>query len=234
MADEEQKPAEGAEGASGQGRRQFLSTTGLAIGAGLAGATVAGCKEEHEEEGEGEREGEGAHEGEAGHLSAEVAPGQLDDYYGLWSGGQSGEIRILGIPSMRELKRVPVFGRDPCTGWGATDFSKQLLRGGTTGDTHHVHPSYAGGTYDGKYIFVNDKHHARLARVRVDTMECDRIVDIPNAQGTHGIFPQRHRTGYVMCNSEFQTPLPNDGRDMGDKTKYAALHTAIDGETMEV
>jgi nitrous-oxide reductase len=37
-----------------------------------------------------------------------------------------------------------------------------------------------------------------------------------------------------MCNSEFRTPLPNDGRDMTDPTKYGALHTAVNGETMEV
>lgn len=65
-------------------------------------------------------------------------------------------------------------------------------------------------------------------------MEVDKIVDIPNAQGTHGIFPQRHKTGLVLCNSEFRTPQPNDGRDMLDPSKYAAMHTAIDGETMEV
>lgn len=171
-----------------------------------------------------------AHKGQ----NIEVAPGQLDDYYGFWSGGQSGEIRVLGIPSMRELKRIPVFNRESATGWGFTDFSKKLLGGRMAGDTHHVHLSYTDGTYDGRYVYVNDKFSARLARVRIATMETDKIVEIPNSQGTHGIFPQRHKTGLVMCNSEFRTPQPNDGRDLNDPSKYAAMHTAIDGESMEV
>jgi len=207
-------------------RRKFLTGTSLA-GAGAALAALAGCKGSGGAGGSG-----GSHAASAG--GAHVAPGKLDDYYGFWSGGQSGEIRILGIPSMRELKRIPVFNRDSATGWGATDFSKALLKGKMSGDTHHVHLSYTDGTYDGRYVFVNDKSQARLARVNIKTMETDKIVDIPNAQGTHGIFPQRHKTGLVFCNSEFRTPLPNDGRDLKDPTKYAALHTAIDGETMEV
>lgn len=163
-----------------------------------------------------------------------IAPGQMDDYYGFWSGGQSGEVRILGIPSMRELKRIPVFNADAATGWGFTDWSKKLLKGRLTGDTHHVHMSYTAGTYDGRYAYVNDKASARLARIGLKMMEVDSIVEIPNAHGTHGIFPQRHKTGLVLCNSEFRPPLPNDGRDMRDPSKYAAMHTAIDGETMKV
>jgi nitrous-oxide reductase len=169
-----------------------------------------------------------------GGLSTDVPPGKLDPYYGFWSGGQSGEIRILGIPSMREIMRIPVFGRDAATGWAADDWSKQLCGGRLSGDTHHVHLSYTDGTYDGRYVYVNDKANARLARVRCDIMQVDAITDIPNSQGTHGIFPQRHKTGLVLCNAEFRIPQPNDGRDLDDPKAYGAMHTAIDGETMEV
>ncbi len=212
-------------------RRKFLTGVSMA-GSGAALGAMTGCNGGNSVVSEDKSEGDDSPKSHAS--NAEVGPGKLDDYYGFWSGGQSGEIRILGIPSMRELKRIPVFNRDAATGWGATDFSKKLLKGTQSGDTHHVHLSYDKGTYDGRYVFVNDKSQARLARVNIKTMETDKIVDIPNAQGTHGIFPQRHKTGLVFCNSEFRTPLPNDGRDLDDPKKYAALHTAIDGETMEV
>ena len=168
-----------------------------------------------------------------GTLSAVVHPGELDEYYGFWSGGHSGEIRVLGLPSGRELKRIPVFNYDAAYGWGTTNYSKSLLKGKLSGDTHHVHMSYENGTYDGKYAFVNDKAQARLARIRLDHMVTDAIAEIPNAQGTHGIFPSRHKLDAVYCNSEFRIPLPNDGRDMKDPKKYGALHTCIDARTMQ-
>lgn len=219
-------PEDGSPKDKGLARRAFIMNSAKTVAvAGLAATTLSSC-------GGKEKTQALAHAEEASLV--EVKPGALDEYYGFWSGGQSGEIRILGVPSMRELKRIPVFNRDAATGWGATDFSKKLLNGTHSGDTHHVHLSYTDGTYDGRYVFVNDKSQARLARVNIKTMEVDKIVDIPNSQGTHGIFPQRHKTGLVFCNSEFRTPLLNDGRDMKDPSKYAAMHTAIDGESMEV
>ena len=213
-------------------RRGFLSVATAIVGGGAMAWGLPGCDGGTTTSTDAgvKNPAEAAPKGQ----KTEVPPGKLDEYYGFWSGGQSGEIRILGIPSMRELNRIPVFNRESATGWGRDDWSMKLLGGRQSGDTHHVHLSYTNGTYDGRYVYVNDKANARLARVRIATMECDAIVDIPNCQGTHGIFPQRHKTGLVFCNSEFRNPQPNDGRDLDDPTKYAALHTAVDGEEMKV
>ncbi len=207
-------------------RRGFLAAAGIGALAGLTGCLKFGE----------EKPTAAPAAAPAAPPKHEVPPGEWDEYYGFWSGGHSGEVRILGIPSMRALKRLPVFNFDCTTGWGITEYSKKIM--GTkyrTGDTHHVHLSYTDGTYDGRYAYVNDKLHARLARIRLDYMEVDAILELPNAQGTHGIFPQRApRTGYVFCNSEFQLPQPNDGRDMDVREKYYGMHTAVDGETMEL
>ena len=216
-------------------RRRFLSAAGAIVGGGALAWSLPGCSggtTTSPGAGDGAAPGKAApeHEGNPSH----VPPGKLDDYYGFWSGGQSGEVRILGIPSMRELKRIPVFNRDSATGWGMTDWSKAALGGMMSGDTHHVHMSYTDGTYDGRYVYVNDKANGRLARIRIATMEVDHVIDLPHCQGTHGIFPQRHKTGLVFCNSEFRNPMPNDGRDLDDPMAYGSLHSAVDGETMEL
>ncbi|GGJ06001.1 TAT-dependent nitrous-oxide reductase [Halopseudomonas pertucinogena] len=168
-----------------------------------------------------------------------VGPGELDTYYGFWSGGHQGEVRVFGVPSMRELMRIPVFNIDSATGWGLTNESKRIMGDSArfaNGDCHHPHLSMTDGKYDGKYLFINDKANSRVARIRLDIMKTDKMVTVPNVQAIHGLRLQKvPHTKYVFGNAEFIIPHPNDGSffDMENENSYT-MYNAIDAETMEV
>ena len=229
-----------------QGRRKFLNTAAL-VGLSGAGLSVglSACKKEEA----------AAPAGTATHAAAGSAggvhlkPGELDTYYGFWSGGHTGDFRVLGLPSGRELLRVPCFTPDALVGWGITNESKKVMGTKpdgslkyTVGDTHHTHASYKDGNYDGRYAWINDKINSRIARIRLDYFVCDKITELPNVQGFHGIFPDKrdpvdrkiNYTTRVFCGSEFSIPLPNSGAGMEDTKKYRSLFSCVDAETMEV
>lgn len=220
-------------GKAGLSRRGFLGATAvtgatLAAGAATMGGTVM------------TRESWAAAVKES-QLKTHVGPGELDEYYGFWSGGHSGEVRVLGVPSMRELMRIPVFNVCSATGWGLTNESREVLGDSAkflNGDAHHPHISMTDGKYDGKYLFINDKANSRVARIRLDIMKCDKITTIPNVQSIHGLRLQKvPHTKYVFCNAEFIIPQPNDGSvgfDNWDSAEKFTMFNAVDAETMEV
>ncbi|MFT5706925.1 MAG: nitrous-oxide reductase [Oceanospirillaceae bacterium] len=205
-------------------RRLFLGGSAALVGAATTmGATLGGALSPSV--------------AQASSSAAAVGPGELDEYYGFWSGGHSGEVRILGLPSMRELSRIPVFNVDSATGWGITNESKAILGENAylNGDCHHPHMSMKDGHYDGKYVFINDKANSRVARIRCDIMKTDKITTIPNCQAIHGLRVQKvPYTKYVFANAEFRIPHPNNGLNMDDIAGYYTLFNAIDAESMDV
>ena len=241
MSDHEQSKG----GDPGVSRRNLLSGTAkVAALAGVAGATGGAGLTSFTQQALAQAAARRAQ-------TAEVRPGDLDEYYGFSSSGQTGEVRIIGIPSMRELMRIPVYNRDSASGWGITNESRKVMteglqpatkeflktRGGTfeNGDLHHVHMSFTDGTFDGRYLFANDKANCRVARIRCDVMKCDKIIEVPNASDIHGLRLQKYpRTGYVFANSEHIIPIPNDGKILDEPEKYWSVYTAIDGDTMKI
>ncbi len=233
MSDKDPTVQSKTEEKTGITRRGFLGASAVAGAAGITGvAGVAGLAS-----GVMTREAFAAAAKDA-IAKATVHPGELDEYYGFWSGGHSGEVRILGLPSMRELMRIPVFNIESATGWGLTDESKRIKGDSAkflNGDSHHPHMSMTDGRYDGKYVFINDKANTRVARIRCDVMKCDKMLTVPNVQAIHGLRVQKvPHTKYVFCNGEMRIPQPNDGRDLNDPSKWGTMYNAIDAETMEM
>ena len=164
-----------------------------------------------------------------------VAPGEHDKYYGFLSGGQSGSVFVVGIPSGRLIREVPIFEPRAAVGYAVhpNDTRRKELEatGGAWGDTHHPAPSETNGVYDGKYLWINDLANGRVARVRLDVFETDKIVKIPNMQGAHGIAVVSPNTKYIFVNGEFEQPT--DGL-VTNPAPYTSVVAFLDPESMDV
>lgn len=142
--------------------------------------------------------------------------GGRDEYICFSSGGQSGQLIVYGIPSMRILKYVAVFTPEPWQGYGYDDESKAVLAQGrirgkdiTYGDSHHPAISETDGDYDGRYLFINDKANPRVAVVDLHDFETKQIVVNPFFKSDHGGCFVTPNTEYVMEASQYAAPITN-------------------------
>jgi len=145
-----------------------------------------------------------------------VPSGKRDDFLAFSSGGQSGQIIVYGIPSMRILKYIGVFTPEPWQGYGFDENSKAVLRQGNIdgkeinwGDTHHPAISETQGKYDGQFLFINDKANPRLAVIDLRDFETKQIVVNPIYKSEHGGAFVTPNTDYVIEAAQYAAPLEN-------------------------
>jgi nitrous-oxide reductase len=147
-----------------------------------------------------------------------VPTGKMDEYYCFSSGGQSGQMLVYGVPSMRILKYIAVFTPEPWQGYGygeaetgrILDEGRMRDRKLTWGDTHHPALSETNGEYDGKYLFINDKANPRVAVIDLTTFETIQIVANPIMKSEHGSAFVTPNTDYVLQATQYPAPLSND------------------------
>lgn len=179
-------------------------------------------------------------------LKTYVAPGEHDEYLMFSSGGHSGQMHVIGVPSMRLLKTIPVFAPDAWSGYGfGADWSMELLEAGsnpdhsaplTWGDTHHPALSETGGDYDGRFLYINDRANGRLAMVDLRDFKTKQILDLPNMQSSHGGVFATPDSEYVHISSKTPSPyFAPDGyaplEDYAEHYRGASMFVAIDPET---
>ncbi len=139
--------------------------------------------------------------------------GGRDEFLAFSSGGQSGQVIVYGIPSMRILKYIGVFTPEPWQGYGFDDESKAVLDQGKVegkdilfGDTHHPALSETDGDSDGKYLFINDKANPRIAVIDLHDFETKQIVVNPFFRSSHGGAFVTPNSEYIMEASQYAAP----------------------------
>jgi nitrous-oxide reductase len=163
-----------------------------------------------------------------GALQTVVPPGKYDPYYMFASAGHLGQIQVIGVPSMRLLKVIPVFSRDSYSGHGfGADLGDALMAGGTDpkknvplgwGDSHHPALSEKAGEYDGKWLYVNDRANGRIAMIDLVDFKTRQIIDVPNLGSSHGMCVTPN-TEYAHISS--LTPRPRTANGYAPLEDYA-------------
>jgi len=148
-------------------------------------------------------------------LKTFVPSGGRDDYVMFASGGHSGSVFAIGIPSMRLLKSIAVFTPESWQGYGiggsateatldAGNFNDTEIR---WGDTHHPALSETAGDYDGQFLFINDKAGARVGVIDLKDFETKQIVKNPFSTIDHGGTFVTPDTEWVIEGPQYAHPI---------------------------
>jgi nitrous-oxide reductase len=147
-------------------------------------------------------------------LKTYMPSGQLDPYILFASGGQSGQVLAIGVPSMRILKMIAVFTPESWQGFGFGGSGDHTLEQGYVdgnelkwGDTHHPALSETAGEYDGGFLFINDKANARMAVIDLRDFETKQILKNPNSINDHGGAFVTPNTEYVVEGPQYAAPI---------------------------
>ncbi len=140
--------------------------------------------------------------------------GRHDDYVLFSSGGQSGQVFAIGVPSMRLLRSISVFTPESWQGYGFSGDEDAVLESMKIqgklvawGDTHHPALSETGGEYDGQFLFIGDKANARVGVIDLRDWETKQIVKNPLTISDHGAAFVTPNTDYIIEGGQYATVL---------------------------
>lgn len=149
--------------------------------------------------------------------------GVKDKYVVFSSGGQSGQMIVYGVPSMRLLKYIAVFTPEPWQGYGYDKDSLAVLRQGNIrgreinwGDTHHPALSETDGKYDGKWLVINDKANPRIAVIDLEDFETKQIVPNPVFKSEHGGAFFTPNSDHILEAAQYAAPFDNEYHPIED------------------
>jgi len=173
-------------------------------------------------------------------LKTYTPTGGRDEYLMFASGGHSGQVMVIGMPSMRILKVIGVFTPEPWQGYGYGDQTDSLIASGDRegqpvrwADTHHPALSETGGDYDGEYLFINDKANARVAVISLKDFVTTQIVTSELIESDHGATFVTPNTEYVVEPSQYPAPLGGGYapiEEYDDKYRGAVIFWKFDRE----
>jgi nitrous-oxide reductase len=167
-------------------------------------------------------------------LKTFVPSGGRDEYVMIASGGHSGQLFAIGIPSMRILKEIAVFTPEPWQGYAiGGSGTVETLAGGnypnqelTWGDTHHPALSETGGEYDGQFVFINDKSNGRVAVIDLRDFETKQIIKNPLSNIDHGGTFVTPDTEWVIEGPQYAHPIGGEYAPLSEyNEKYRGIMT---------